>query len=189
MANHASNAQSESAQEEWRAVVGWEGLYEVSDLGRVRSVDRILFTPSPPRGPYFRKYKGKVLKQNVGTDGRYHVVLSCRDRRETPVVSRLVCLAFHGEPGEKKDAAHNDGNRLNNRAGNLRWATRKENMADTLAHGTRNRGERHGLAKLTAENVREIRASGETLGVLGARFGVSFQTISDIRCRNSWRHI
>ena len=109
--------------EEWRDIAGYEGAYQVSSLGRVRSL------PGWHRG-------GRVLK--LGLSGRvgnqyYNVVLH---GRYTKSVHVLVAEAFIGPRPPKTDVCHNNGNRLDNRVENLRYGTRAENMADRNEHGT-----------------------------------------------------
>lgn len=102
---------------------------------------------------------------------------------------RLVCEIVHGLPSRRKmDAAHSCGNRACVNPRHLRWATRTENMADTLAHGTRIRGARNSHAKLTESDVREIRLLADTMTQpqLAARFGVGVGAISCIHQRRSW---
>lgn len=102
---------------------------------------------------------------------------------------RWVCFLSHGEPpAGKTDAAHSCGNRLCVNPKHLRWASRKENVADTLAHGTDNRGEKSPTSKLTADQVRQIRSLYGTMTVreLAAKFGVSGPTICNIQFRQTW---
>lgn len=107
-------------------------------------------------------------------------------------VHRLVAEAFCGTPEPGHEVCHNDGNRFNNAASNLRWASRKENMADKIGHGTALIGSQHPAAKLTDAMVHQMRAdraSGLSMSQLSARFGVSRMTCSRIVNRKLWSHI
>ncbi|WP_394112362.1 HNH endonuclease [Xanthobacter wiegelii] len=105
---------------------------------------------------------------------------------------RVVCEAANGPPeSDKLDAAHSCGNRLCVNPKHLRWATRKENCADRLIHGTENVGERNGQAKLTERDVREIRAlldSGVKRKTVADRFHISLSHLDAIRARTKWAY-
>lgn len=120
--------------ENWKRIPDWPS-YEVSDLGRVRSCDRVIQTSAGPK-----RYRGKVIKSFPNTHSqRAQVRLSEAGRQSTMYVSTLVLAAFVGpRPSPKHDACHNDGNHLDNRLGNLRWDTRSENMLDVIRHGRHN---------------------------------------------------
>ena len=176
------------ASEEWRAVIGWEDLYQVSSLGRVRSLDRVSRFSRNGR-PVTRPLKGKILQQHKHKQrGGYPTVGLHRDgTQQTYFVHRLVCEAFHGARPSGAEVAHGDGDTANARADNLRWATRMENMADTIVHGTRAAGERHGNSKLTAGNIIEIRhAKDVTQRELAAKFGVVQSCIANIQAGRRW---
>lgn len=116
--------------EAWRSVSGFEGRYEVSDLGRVRSLDRILRDG--------RRWKGRVLRQVPDNHG-YPQVNLCRDMvQKTLRVSKLVADAFLGPRIGALEVCHANRNPMDNRLVNLRWDTRSGNMQDALAHGTQN---------------------------------------------------
>ena len=105
-------------------------------------------------------------------------------------VHRLVAEAFHGTPSPGAVTRHLNGDRLDNRAENLAWGTQSENWADSDLHGTSSKGERHGAAKLTADDVRAIRAAtGVTHRELAQRYGVSKSHVSDIRRGRYWSHV
>lgn len=126
--------------EEWHAVPGYEGLYEVSDRGRVRSLDHDL-QQRHGRNPAFkalRLIRGRILRTTPDRRGYVSVMLSADGRTRRDYVHRLVLLAFVGPPPTPEhEGAHWDNVRSNNALGNLRWATHEENAADRVRHGTK----------------------------------------------------
>jgi hypothetical protein len=161
--------------EHWLPIEGFEGLYEVSDLGRIRSK---------------RRDGWKVLVGGRNPDG-YPIFGLCRSGRRTCVkLHRVVCRAFNGPPPQPGlEAAHLDGNRANARATNLVWATHAENMAHKILHGTAVKGEAHPLAKLTADKVRAIVSDPRVAHEVAAAYGISRHTVSDIRRGIRWQHL
>lgn len=162
--------------EEWRSVVGWEGLYSVSSCGRTRS-DRA-------------REGGRLLSQSFkGQDGYLGVRLVRPDGScYTPLVATLVAAAFIGPRG-KMTIDHKDGNKLNNRADNLEYVTQRVNHGRSVDMGLHPWGERHGLHKLTKENVREIRTRRLTRAEYAAKFHVSLGCIQGVRSGHTWKHL
>ena len=120
--------------EAWKPVVGYEDCYEVSSLGRVRSVDR-----SNGR----RLIKGRLLKERLLPNGRPRVSLSSGGRAVDAYTYRLVLEAFTGPCPPGMEALHWDDNVGNNAIHNLRWGTRAENMRDMSRNGGGNAGLTH----------------------------------------------
>ena len=110
----------ENIKEEWRPVKGFEGYYEVSNLGRVRSLDRV--------DSVGRVRIGKILKQSAKNNGYMHLVLSANGIKKNAHAHRLVAQAFIPNPLNKMDVNHIDGDKTNNKVDNLEWATRSENQ-------------------------------------------------------------
>ena len=156
----------------WRAVVGFEGSFEVSDAGEVRSVRT---------GLQRRKFRR--------ASGHEAIYLVAGAVRRCLMVHAMVLEAFVGPRPEGCVARHRDGVACNNGVGNLRWGTPLENSADARAHGTTPAGVRNPHAKLTTHDVLAIRASSASRAVLAARFDVRLETISSIRNRQSWSHV
>lgn len=174
----------------WRSIPGFEGSYEASDLGRIRSVARVV--PSTRNGrAATRASPSKVLKPhlNVARGGYYSVKTSVDNHPVTKAVHSLVCSAFHGPRPDGMTAAHNNGVSTDNRAANLRWATMASNHADKLKHGTLLRGVTNAQAKLRDAEARAIKFSTENKHVLAERFGVSEATVRFIRSGKRWAHI
>jgi hypothetical protein len=115
---------------EWRAVPGWEGYFEVSDDGRVRSLDRTV--PHPTSGS--RRLRGRELKQAESGPMRYrYVTLTRSGERRNKYVHTLVLEAFVGPRPEGAEACHGPAGRYVNTPENLRWDTKKANAQDSVA--------------------------------------------------------
>ena len=121
-----------SAVEQWKPVNGYEGIYEVSSHGRVRSLDRTV-TYSDGR---VRRFKGKVLRATLNPDGYPFVNLCTQGKKEKRYVHSLVTESFIGARPEGMEVCHNDGNPANNHLDNLRYDTHSDNMLDSVRHGT-----------------------------------------------------
>ena len=119
--------------EEWRAVVGYEGAYEVSDQGRVRSLPRDV----PLRGGLTRRQAGRIKKPTVRS-GRHEVLLWKGGERKLVRTYRLVLEAFRGPCPPDHEACHWDDDPANNRLENLRWGTASENQRDRVRNGKHN---------------------------------------------------
>ena len=127
-----NRAFSLARMETWKAIPGYEGEYEVSDHGRVRSLDRYVECVGPVKGRYLSKKKGRVLRPGPSNYGHLSVVLG---RNKTRMVHELVLRAFVGAPPEKHECCHNNGNPADNRLENLRWDTRGANIRDAIKQG------------------------------------------------------
>lgn len=178
----------ENSQEVWLEIPGWEGFYEVSSLGRIRSIRRLSRVNSitPDRK---RMMGGKVRKLQKIKGGYLRVPLTADGRRESMQVHRAVLLAFKGNPADGQVARHLNGNPSDNRAENLEWGTHLENMEDRQLHGNYENGERHVMARLSDKDALHIYIS-EELGIdLAEHYGVSPTVISSIRRGHTWRHV
>ena len=119
--------------EEWKPVVGWEGLYEVSSHGRVRSLDRVVVRSNG----HPQTVKGCLLGQSERRSGHKSLHLSRGGKARGYLVHRLVAEAFSGTPPVGKFyVLHSNGVPGDNQASNLRWGDQKDNMADAVRHGT-----------------------------------------------------
>ena len=124
---------SKTTSERWKPVTGYEGIYEVSDHGLVRSLDR---TINYSNGQ-IRRHKGKILSTPLGQRTGYPFV-SLHNHGECQVrtVHSLVAETFIGTRPEGMEVCHNDGDRTNNHLDNLRYGTSSDNNLDQLRHGT-----------------------------------------------------
>ena len=174
-------------------VVDFEGLYEVSDLGRVRSLDRTATHETTCRWSgatltVERFYPGRVLRPGTRDSGHQVVILG---RGNTRQVHALVLTAFVGPCPVGEECLHGYGDPANNRLGNLRWGTRLENVADTYRHGTRRHGETHPGAKLSDAQVLAIRQAvvGRSFAEVAREFGICGGTVRQIALRETWQHL
>lgn len=118
--------------EEWRPVVGYEGYYEVSDHGRIRSLDRIVRLVDGRDRPL----KGRSLVLSAHPKGYRTAKLSVHGNKQTVMIHRVVLQAFIGPRPRDMEVCHNDGDPANNRLGNLRYASTSANRYDSVEHGT-----------------------------------------------------
>lgn len=174
-----------STDETWRAIPGYDGWYEVSNLGRVRSWK--MPTNQKVAGP--RRRAEPLILRPAPTKTGYMKCALFSTAMKTWTVHQLVALAFIGPRPEGAEIAHGNGVKADNRLANLRYATHAENMADNVLNGVNPAGAHHPLAKLTEAEVRMIRASDECRPALAARLGVSLSAISDVRNRKTWTHV
>ena len=151
-------------KEVWRDIEGYEGLYQVSDQGRVKSLERKI--------PHWRGgeriQKERILKPNVVHGGYLMIGLYAGGKRKMFFVHRLVCQAFHENPENKPEVNHINENASDNRACNLEWCTRTEN----INHGARN--ER--AAKTKSKPVGQWTKEGELVKIWPSAIEVQKQT-------------
>lgn len=167
-------------KEFWAVIPNYEGLYEASNTGKIRSLPR-------------NTTKGFVLKAcKSNRDGRPRVTLFKNGIRKYFQVHVLILYAFSGMPKEKQECRHLNGNKTDNNIENLVWGTKQENQNDKYIHKTMPYGEKHSSHKLTASDVIYIRSDESkhfTQQDLAKKFNVSQVLISRILLRKTWKHI
>ena len=163
---------------QWKEAPGFPD-YEISDEGDVRRA-------KPGRGAVV----GKIVKPWIDKDGRLSVTIRTGGETKTVRPSRLVAIAFIGPPPfDGAEACHWNGKPSDNRVKNLRWDTDAGNKADMIRHGTKVHRGRHGMAKLSHQQVTWIRkrvARGETQASVGAIYGVSQTQVGRIVRGKRW---
>jgi hypothetical protein len=161
--------------ENWRDIEGYEGFYQVSDLGNVRRIGRA-------KGSVV----GAMLKPFTSTHG-YLVVGLCREKISKKFsVHRLVLSAFTENKGKNLDVRHKDGTRINNKLENLEWGTRSENMQDAAKHGRTNRGLKNFSNKLSENDVLSIRDDGRSHSAIARSYDINPSVVSRIKSRKAW---
>lgn len=161
---------------------GYEGMYEISNMGRLRSY-----------------YKGKwpqveptILDCGLNYKGYRRARLVKNGRSRSLRISRMVLEVFSGPCPKGMQCAHLDGNRTNDVITNLKWVTPKENQSHRFSHGTAIYGERCHLSKLKDKEVIEIKKRlllGERGCDLAVEFGMSRPAMSSIKNGRSWAHV
>lgn len=176
----------------WKDVPGYEGLYQVSDTGKVKSLQRKV---NSVNGRVYT-YKEKLLKgnHNIARGGYMNFGLTKNGKTKVWKAHRVVMLAFVGECPEGKEVCHRDGNPTNNNLSNLYYGTHSENMADKVRHGRvyKAKGELCHTARLDRHDVQVIRmihSHGMALQTLANIFNVSKSAVAHIVKRRSWTHV
>lgn len=173
----------------WKFIPGFEGFYQASSLGRIKSVRRTV------RGRWGNpcEIAERILVPSYTKVGYGHVLLYRNGVRTTRTIHVLVAAAFLG-PRSNESINHIDGDKRNNRPSNLEYCSIAHNNRHALRTGLRinARGERHGRAKLHEGQIIEIRhraASGAIQRRLANDYSVSAQTVCKIVNRQKWKHV
>lgn len=159
----------------WRDIDGYDGKYQVSNLGRVRS---------------FWRGEPRIMEPHNTGNGYLQAHLFHDGKRKHALIHRLVALAFIPNPESKPQINHINGIKTDNRVENLEWSTSFENQRHAVATGLRRQGEGSYRAKLTNEQAVYIRENphGLTGRELARQFGVTPATISDIQRGKKYRN-
>lgn len=175
----------------WKDIPGYEDLYQVSNIGNIRSLDR--FVDNSLHGKI--KIKGKLMSKKLGTPRYYCVHLTKNGKRKSYLVHRLVGLAFIHNLYNYSDINHKNLNRLDNRVENLEWMTRSQNCFHAIAAGHRPNifGEKSPNAKLKESDVLRIRSiyssKKTTHKQIANEFNVSKSLVEVIVNRKAWKHL
>jgi hypothetical protein len=163
----------------WKDIPGYEGQYQVSNQGRVRSLDRYIEVSDPKRKPFKKYVSGQLLRPGKVKSGHLTVVLgrNLEGKPTSTPVHQLVLKTFMGDPKEDEEVRHLNGIPTDNRLENLQYGTRRENILDVFKIGKAWR-------KLTSNDVHDIRqrlAKGEKGRHIAKEYGLYETTISVIK--------
>lgn len=193
--------------EEWRPIPEYEGLYEASNLGRLRSCDRITRHVNRWGTINGQHRRGGILKTRVSNQGYERASLCKNGVGKTLSVHRLISKTFDKSFRSDLQVNHKDGNKLNNSISNLEPGTAKDNMAHAVKTGLYPFGDRNGSrthvekmprgsentqSKITEGDVieiRRLRASGWTLAQIADRFPINFRSVHNIVRGKTWGHV
>ena len=165
----------------WKPVVGLETRYEVSNLGRVRS---LMSNAGPRKTPTMLKL------QKHPDSGYWQVNFKVKGVATRPYVAHLVLEAFVGPRPAGKECCHDNGNVDDNTIGNLRWDTHIANLADKKLHGTDGVGERNSMAKLTNDQVMEIRrrySTGDSYRKIADDMALTYSCVYSVGTGARWK--
>jgi len=173
----------------WKDVVGYEGLYQVSNLGNVRSLSRLV-----DYGHCKAFREGRVLAKAIDKDGYELVGLNKSSKSKLCKVHRLVAESFVRNTNQLSIVNHKDGVKNNNNINNLEWVNNSENIQHAYDSGLAkaHKGEKCGASKLTEEQVQTMRRlanQGVMHKDIAAQFSISKRGIHNIISRKSWNHI
>jgi hypothetical protein len=174
------NTKEKKMKEIWKNIPGYEGLYQVSNLGNIKSLYR---------------YQ-KILKPGIRKNGYLHITLCKNKQKKDELVHRIILKTFDGE--SNLDCNHKNGIKTDNRLKNLEYCTRQEN----IKHSYNNKlqipivGENCSYSKLTEKQVKQVKWIFKNVkvkygywGKLAKLWGVHPNTLSSVRNNHSWRHI
>lgn len=174
-------------KEIWKDIPGYEGYYEVSNLGRVKSVERIIINKQRPK-----KCKAQIMKSFI-----VHVYLSVglrKGEKRMKLVHRLVAQAFIPNPENKATVNHINGDKFDNNVKNLEWATQKENSHHAWKTGLMHPaiGAKNAITKISDDNVRKIRTlynEGMKMKEISKLLSFTYGSIRGILKANTRKHV
>lgn len=176
--------------EEWKGVKGYEGIYEVSTYGQIKSLDRMIFN----KNKKYQKANGTLLKFKKTKEGYYSCVLYNNERKKAYLlVHRVVAQNFISKTEEQIQVNHKNGVKTDNRVENLEWVTRKENIDHSIENGLTKIGSDSTSSKLKDNQVLEIRelfsSQKYSYSELGRMFNVDGAGIGRIIRGETWKHL
>lgn len=167
--------------EKWTTINGYDGLYEVSSFGRVRSLDqKVRYTHAVTGEEHFRNKRGRILRQTENPSGYWYVTLHKDKIVKTFSIHRLVALNMIPNPENYNQINHIDAIKSNNSVENLEWCSEKQNSAHAVKNNLIRRGENHYRSVLSDKDVKDIRASSDSIKDLCNRYGVEYRCMWQI---------
>jgi len=175
------------AAERWLPIAGFEGLYEVSDFGRVRSLDRIVESKNHP-SQQRRLLRGRLLCQTTNKPARgcyirKQVKLHKENKLHTFNVARLVAESFIPNPSNHPFVLHLDDDATNNKVANLEWGTHEENCRQAAERNRMKYGQEHHqsfFSDVDRGMAYEMLKAGEARATVAKKFKVSYRAVCDL---------
>lgn len=176
--------------EQWISIIGYEGLYMVSDLGRIKSI----FREVKGLGGKTHFFPEKFLSFKIDKFGYHRVQLRKNSSAKNFSVHRLVAIHFIENPNNLPQVNHKKGDKSDNRKSELEWCTASQNKKhsyDELNH-VRMRGERNGMTKITPQIIAAVKESyleSKSFSITGKKFGISNTHAWRIVRNKTWQHL
>lgn len=162
--------------EEWKDLPGYEGSYQVSNEGRIKSL------------PKKWQPRYKILKYRMQNKGYASIVFCINQVRVYKLVHVLVASLFIKNDIDGLEVNHRDGDKWNNRVSNLEWGTHQANAEHAFRTGlNKNFGENHHNSKITPEIVRDILCSARSSAEMAQKYGIQSSVVCAIRKGKSWK--
>lgn len=162
-------------EEIWNPVVGYEGLYEVSDKGRIKALSRIV-KYNRWGGASEKRLGEKFLNPTISKCGYYHTTLSLNSKKETVLIHRIIAIAFLPNQNNLPQVNHKDGNKLNNAVENLEWVTASANHIHAASIGLKGKFSNDKVALVREEYAK----GGINQKALSAKHGISYLYLNKI---------
>jgi len=178
-------------EENWKDIPGYEGYYQASTLGRVRSINRVTNALSKHRNAIKRHYRGSIKKITLKWNGYQQVTLARDGVHKRLLVHRLIALALISNPYNKPEINHIDGNKGNNIVSNIEWVTSSENQIHANNVLMVQVGENNPNSKFRDSEVRRIIDEYKVIAnykILAKRYNVDPATIRKMVLRKTYRY-
>lgn len=176
--------------EEWKDIVEYQGSYQISNLGRVKSLARYVKS----RWGKYRLLKERILKSSQDKDGYFTIGASFKNKPIHLRIHRLVAKAFVPNPSNKPEVNHKDCNKQNNTYSNLEWVDDYEQAQHAWKMGVclYPKGSKHGNSKLTEQDIPIILErikSGEMIKDIAKDYNIVATAITRIKKGTRWNHV
>jgi len=169
----------------WKDILGYEGLYQVSNLGNIKSIERLRIDTKGRK----RIFPQKIIKPLLSDRGYCQVNLYKNSKLQTRRINRLVALSFIPNLQNKEQVNHINGIKTDNSVPNLEWTTSKENVIHSFKTGLKRgrTGTKCNFSKLSESDVLKIRNSDLNYSQLSELFSTTISNISNIKNNITWK--
>lgn len=173
-------------KEIWKPIEGYGGLYEVSNLGRVRSLDRVIYRTYKGHPYWPMTLKGRILRSGTDRGGYSFVILQNHGKKRCRLVHRLVADAFMDNIENKPQINHIDGNKKNNAVRNLEFCTQHENMQHSVRIGLRKTKRVTAIDVTTGEEFKTFNSVSDAQEYFGNRGTSNISNALHGRCKTAY---